>query len=74
MKDIYLDKLVESGMILEYKYEDVDSDGNYRYSEFNNSQLLSMVFPNGMILIVETSCDAWYESSTMLFDLHQRPI
>ena len=57
-------KLKESGAISNYKFENVDENGNVgKLSECRNTDRLTIEFPNGEKLVINTFCSGCLEDT-----------
>jgi hypothetical protein len=48
MQNRILDTLVFTGKLKNYRYENLDVDGNFGKSQHSNSERLVLVFPHGI--------------------------
>ena len=68
MTDDALEELFLNGLISSYQYEEVDEDGNVgKTSDFRNTERLTLAFPNGHKLIIDTICSGSSEDTSLSF-------
>lgn len=76
MKQDCLDKLVLSGMIKDYQFRDLNSDGNpcgpeEKKSSYRNTQELKITFPNGSVLTASTFCSGYSENTSLFVEINE---
>lgn len=68
MKHTLLDKLVAEGTLQSYRFVDVDENGEEnKASPHRNTQKLTLNFPNGQILTIDTFCSGSLENTALIF-------
>lgn len=63
----YLDKLLKTGDIKSYSYENVDEDGNVTDEQVGkrNSERLSITLPSGKVIHLTTFCSGCLENTSL---------
>lgn len=58
-----LDRLKTENMIVSYKIENIDDGGDVGKSNFRNSERMTLEFPNGSSLVINTFCSGSAEDT-----------
>jgi hypothetical protein len=69
MQNRILDTLVFTGTLKNYRYENLDMDGNFGKSKHSNSERLVLVFPHGTELVISSYCDLGGENTGLFLEL-----
>jgi hypothetical protein len=67
MSNESLHKLINSGVLLCYKLENVSEEGEVGvHSKFRNTERLTLYFPSGDSLIIDTFCSGCFEDTCLI--------